>query len=442
MRRIAWILILLLGLSGLSLGATPQYLSLAEPIRDFFDQQYLKAYQLVADQRHPTTGVYRDAYVTSGQGDVPSSVAATGVGLIALTIADREGWEDSAEELIVQTLRFMNGLEAGFSPARHGETGFFRHWISPVTGARAWNSEYSTIDTALLVHGALFAAKYFSANTEINQLAQELFNSIVWEAAIHQSQTGTLYMVIDENGKGQAVTRPFNEYVIVADLARLAPENTTAKETWDAVYRPEKLTNLPQVNYFGHTILSDGSLLSSFVPQFVFYLVYDYATSEAYQEFFIQAQQADKYDWNRRPNWPAYLWGHGAGTQTGLGDGYQANAIGRNPYGIVSPYIIAGFLPVYPAGLDDLYQIYQNYLPFDHYENPNDERDVRRFQQAYKYGLARLAPRQWQEGKARWYPDHMSVIDWSSMLYGLTAYKHGMEAFTDYLPRCFEDCPH
>lgn len=45
------------------------------------------------------------------------------------------------------------------------------------TGERAWNSEYSSIDTALMISGALFAKQYFN-DPEISSLADELFLSI------------------------------------------------------------------------------------------------------------------------------------------------------------------------------------------------------------------------------------------------------------------------
>lgn len=424
------LLILALMFSSFNVGYTAslEYEGLPAPIRSFFDDQYVKAYELIADARHPQTGVYRDAYVLQGQRSLPSSVAATGVGLIALTIAHREGWEENVEDQIIQTLRSMNGLEPRFTPDREPKSGFFRHWIDPKTGARAWNSEYSTIDTALLVSGALFAANYFPENDEIRELALKLYKSVDWEGAVADPKTGTLYMIVDEDGRGKALTRPFNEYVIVMNLARLDPNNKMAQQTWGDVYAPQNLENMPQLNYFGHTILTDGSLLSSFVPQFVYYLVHEYTTSSVYQEYFLNAQGADKYDWNRRSNTPTYLWGHGAGTDDGLGgSGYEANAIGRNRFSIVSPYIIAGFLPVYPEGIYDLYDIFLHYLPYDSYENPTDSVDTRRFRQSYKYGLKRFSLQY-----PRWYPNHMSVIDWSSMLYGLAAFKHGMTVFTDY----------
>ena len=61
------------------------------------------------------------------------------------------------------------------------------------TGAQAWSSEYSTIDTDILVCGALFCMKYFD-NSEIDQYALELWNSINFDAAIANSSTGQIYL--------------------------------------------------------------------------------------------------------------------------------------------------------------------------------------------------------------------------------------------------------
>ena len=72
-----------------------------------------------------------------------ASIAATGFGLTAVCIAAARHWisEEEARERVRVTLRF-------FAERALQEHGWFYHWMDPSTGARQWNSEVSSIDTA------------------------------------------------------------------------------------------------------------------------------------------------------------------------------------------------------------------------------------------------------------------------------------------------------
>ncbi|MGI6567713.1 MAG: hypothetical protein ACOX3I_10435 [Limnochordia bacterium] len=402
------------------------YAALSQPIRRFFDDQYRRAYQLIADARHPVTGLYRDAYVTEGLEELPSSIAATGVGLIALAIADFEGWESKASEKAVLTLRAMAGELPGLEPAKDQVTGFFAHFMDMETGARFWDSENSTIDTALLVSGALFVREYFQGHREIARLAAKLYHSVQWQAAIADAEKGEVFLRIEE-GRGVASLAPYNEYSLLAYLARGTPEGS---RLWQQVYSPERLHLLPkQLVGPGRSIIcEEGNIPSSFVYQFPYYLVHEYTTSPIYNSLYANIAFADRRSWLECHSAPTFVWGHGAGvTPTGF---YHPDSISDNPEHIASPYIIAGFLPVYPQGICDLYNIYRTIIPYDRGSAPQAVQPSgceTRFQDAYKYGLSRFqydpaAP-------CPWYPEHTAVIDWSSMLYGLTAFKHGTGFF-------------
>ena len=47
------------------------------------------------------------------------------------------------------------------------------------TGKRAWNSEVSNIDTALLMAGVLTVRQYFP-DTELSRAANELYERVDW----------------------------------------------------------------------------------------------------------------------------------------------------------------------------------------------------------------------------------------------------------------------
>ena len=74
-----------------------------------------------------------------------ASIAATGFGLTGLCIADHRGWEDKRKirERVKNTLRFV----ATRVPQAHG---FFCHFLNFQNGERAFQSEVSSIDTALV----------------------------------------------------------------------------------------------------------------------------------------------------------------------------------------------------------------------------------------------------------------------------------------------------
>ena len=54
--------------------------------------------------------------------------------------------------------------------------------------------------------------------------------------------------------------------------------------------------------------------------------------------------------------------------------GHTVDAIERSS-GVASAYIIAGFLPVNPEGIYDLYAWYRLHLPYDRFPGSNDESD-------------------------------------------------------------------
>ena len=84
---------------------------------------------------------------------------------------------------VVTTLESINGKNPAFRPDRN-ESGYFRHFIDMETGEVRWESEYSTIDTGILVVGALFTKKYFYWNNTISELVDSLWSSIDWSQSI------------------------------------------------------------------------------------------------------------------------------------------------------------------------------------------------------------------------------------------------------------------
>ncbi len=239
-----------------------------------------------------------------------------------------------------------------------------------------------------------------------------------------------------EDGQGARPNRPFSEYAIVAAMAhRAAPDHPKVATLWREVYAPNRVSALPARTWRGVRLLVDtpegGPFLSSFVCQFPLYLIPEYAANPAYRELVAGACLADRLSWQIDGKTPSYVWGHGAGSNAGLPipgkDGYQVDAIGRSS-GVASGYVIAGFLPVFPLGVYDLYAWYRHHLPYDTEAFRRGGDGSQSPDDSYRFGLGRFS---WEHRRPpmRWRPEKVTVIDWSSMLYGLTALKRGLSFF-------------
>ena len=308
-------------------------------------------------------GIYRDSKLFFGSDYHPSSVASIGMGLVSLCIADAMNWINDAEDRALLTLKSIAGETPGFFPDRN-ISGFFKHWIDMNTGESPsdWTSEYSTIDSGILMAGALFCKKYFCANNEIQTYVDTLWNSIDWSKAIQNPETGGIYLAMQPNGEGinGSVTLPFNEYMIVAWLAMNQEGNNlgNATQLWNNFYADAH--DLMTRDYQGISVLTDSPnhYLSSFVIQFPYYLCHYFTENSTYLDFLSKARQTDSLWWANHPNALPHQWGLGAGSAN-FGFGYHACSVNNNPTAIYSPHIIGGFIPVYPEGAQDLLQLYR-----------------------------------------------------------------------------------
>jgi hypothetical protein len=351
-------------------------------------------------------GLYRDRRRFGPTQDAPASVAATGMGLISLCIGSRIGMSENATEHARTTVRTMLGI----GQARNA-TGYYYHFIDMETGDRAGNSEYSSIDTAILVSGALFAASCLAGDDELDSLVVELWESIDWSQAIANPATGAIYLEMLEDGSGKpgSLTLPFNEYMLVAWLARLADQTGPgpATDLWKLFYA--SADSLPTSSFAGHVVLTDrpGTFLSSFVIQFAYYLCHPFTTSERYRAFMRSAQRADRAWWQQSTEAMDHEWGLGAGSARSVA--YHADAIRDNPDHIVSPHIVAGFLPVDSNSMSDLRT-----------HSATIGRAVRAMD-----GVSGTLLWRYSVSDPVWVPQEVQAIDYSSMMLGVASYVLG-----------------
>jgi hypothetical protein len=128
------------------------------------------------EQANPQTGLVKDRCNLRAPGkDVVASIAATGFGLTALCIGEKRGFVSlpEAHNRAAAALRFLWKK----LPTHRG---FFYHFANINTGERMWDSEVSSVDTAILLCGILSCRQHFEKHSEISNLAYEIFNRVDW----------------------------------------------------------------------------------------------------------------------------------------------------------------------------------------------------------------------------------------------------------------------
>ena len=186
------------------------------------------------DLSDPRTGLTPDRAPTPSF----ASVAAVGFALTAYPIGAERGWvtRTQARERALVTLRFFWRAPQG--AARRGCTGyhgFFYHFLEPATGHRFEEVELSTMDTALLLAGALFCQSYFDRDepgeAEVRAVAESLYARVDWRWAqvrppmvVHGWDPESGFLPYDWRG--------MNELMLVPILALGSPGHSLGPEVW------------------------------------------------------------------------------------------------------------------------------------------------------------------------------------------------------------------
>lgn len=212
------------------------------------------------EQADPHTGLVLDRAHTDGTNYPPAdnhhniaSSAATGFGLTALCIAADRKWIEprQARDRARATLRYYADRAAHFH-------GWFYHWTDAGTGARRWNSEVSTIDTALLLAGVLTARAAFRDDREIVRLATRIYDRVDFQWMLDARTLRISHGWRPETGFLKATWDTYSEHLILDLLAVGSRTHPVTPRTWRA-WRRERIT------YAGYTYVTGGPL---FVHQY------------------------------------------------------------------------------------------------------------------------------------------------------------------------------
>lgn len=152
----------------------------------FLDTVQVRTFQWFWDLANTRNGLIPDRAPTPSF----SSIAAVGFALTGYPIGVERGWITRAEarERTLTTLRFFwtaPQSDAGSGVA--GYKGFFYHFLDMQSGARFERVELSTIDTALLLAGALTCQVYFDGSdadeVAIRAYADSIYRRVDWQWA-------------------------------------------------------------------------------------------------------------------------------------------------------------------------------------------------------------------------------------------------------------------
>jgi hypothetical protein len=141
----------------------------------FLDDLENKTFLYFWEQVNPQTGLIKDrCNVRTSDTYAAASIASTGFGLTAICIAEKRGFisYQKARLRVITTLSFLWKK----LPTHRG---FFFHFANMNTGERIWDSEVSSIDTAILLCGILTCRQHFR-DRDIVQLARAIFDRVDW----------------------------------------------------------------------------------------------------------------------------------------------------------------------------------------------------------------------------------------------------------------------
>ena len=324
-----------------------------------------EAFNYFASETNPTNGLVAD----TTQAGVPSSIAATGLGLTAYPIGVERGFisRPEAVQRTLATLRFFWESKQGREPDASGYKGFYYHFLDMHSGARAWKSELSTVDTAFLLGGMLTAAAYFDGNRdgerEIRDLAERLYERVDWNWARNGGLTLTHGW---RPGRGFLPYRweGYDEAMLLYVLALGAPTHAIPPESYAAW----------TTTYAWRTVYDTEYLHAG--PLFIHQLSHAWLDFRGIRDAYMAAHDCDYFENSRRATivqqryamlnpqgydgYGEYCWGltasEGPGATTKRVNGvkrrfygYKARGVPDGPDdGTISPWGVVASLPFAP----------------------------------------------------------------------------------------------
>jgi hypothetical protein len=244
-------------LPSVTLGALPHVFASDDEFLDYVQQTCFDYFWYGAN---PANGLVPDRSATGSA----CSIAAVGFGLTATGIAADHGWiaRTQAVARVLTTLNtFLQGPQGPGTTGIIGYKGWFYHFLDMNTALRS-GSELSSIDTALLLGGILYAKQYFNGpsadETSIRAMADAIFNRVDWTFMSRGTNAVAMGWQPTSGFTGYGNWIGYNEAMILYCLGLGAATNPlpasawsqwTSGYTWGTSYGQSYLTFAP---LFGH----------------------------------------------------------------------------------------------------------------------------------------------------------------------------------------------
>jgi hypothetical protein len=317
-------------------------------------------------ETNPSNGLIPDNTSASG---IPASIAGVGLALSSYPVAVERSFVSRAQavERALTTLRFFWNAPHGPMRDATGYQGFFYHFLDVTSGRRAWRSELSTIDTAVLIAGALTAAAYFDRDTkaerEVRRLADSLYRRVDWRWALN-GHASVSHGWKPETGFLRYRWQGYNEALILYVLGLGSPTHplpAKSYRSWTSTYRWKRL--------YGHAFLYGAAL-------FMHQLSHLWIDFRGIQDAFMRQHAIDYFENSRRAtyvnqqyamrnprgfrDYGEHVWGITASNGPGPATrrvkgvtrrffGYRARGVPYGPDdGTLAPWAVAASLPFAP----------------------------------------------------------------------------------------------
>ena len=209
--------------------------TLTSPVVDpFLIDLQERTFRYFWDTANPKNGLVPDRYPSKSS----SSIAAVGFGLTTYPIAVERRYVTRAQarQRVLATLRFLRNAPQGpQAEGTAGYKGFYYHFLDMKTGTRSGSSELSTVDTALLLAGALFCQSYFDRQTpeevEIRKLVDDIYRRVDWRWA-QPNAPSISHGWTPEEGFMEYDWRGYNEAMLIYLLALGSPTHPVSADAW------------------------------------------------------------------------------------------------------------------------------------------------------------------------------------------------------------------
>lgn len=223
----------------------------------------------------------------------PASIAAIGLGLACYPVAVERGWisRQDAIAIVLTSLRFLMSAPQGEAADAIGYRGFYYHFLDMQSGRRARRCEVSTVDTALLLAGALTCAAYFQRGNggepEIRDRADALFRRVDWPWA-QNGNPAVAQGWYPEEGFVDYRYQGYDEALILYLLGLGAPDrplSMTSYSAWSSSYEWKRVHGIEYL-YAG--------------PLFTHQLSHIWVDFRGIQDGFMRGKGIDYFENSRR----------------------------------------------------------------------------------------------------------------------------------------------